>query len=372
MAESAMDDARAMECERQCEEAAFLATECDEACAGESAPGGGGGAAASSSSSSSPGRTANATVKYWQPDTPYLKAIQLGKTTAEQYAMYLQQRAEYVKTPAFYFDVGGFFMNPDKIDAERRMLGIRVLSNIAELGLDNSRILRVLGYKLHEATEYELASEIFCRVAQWRPQEAQSFRDLALTMIERGWYQPAIELLWRTITMDVNPDFAEIEVEAIWECRDCLARANRAGVPVELPALLKANEETFLAGDMPLDVRITLGWDSDNVDIDLHVIEPTSEEAYYGHKLTEMGGLMSRDFRRGYGPESYVLKRALPGKYRIKTNYFSSSAPTLTGPCVAIVTIYTNFCRPNQTMVNTLIRLNEAKDNGEIASVTIS
>ncbi len=41
------------------------------------------------------------------------------------------------------------------------------------LGLDNSRVLRVLGYKLHEAKEYELASETFCRVALWRPTEPQ-------------------------------------------------------------------------------------------------------------------------------------------------------------------------------------------------------
>ena len=110
--------------------------------------------------------------------------------------------------------------------------------------------------------------------------------------------------------------------------------------------MLKSHENDFLSGDMPLDLRVTMGWDQDSVDLDLHVIEPTGEEAFYGHKETEIGGLMSRDFTQGYGPESYVLKKGWKGLYRFKTNYFASHQPQLTGPTVAILTITTNFCRP--------------------------
>eukprot|EP00906_Rhabdomonas_costata_P017817 RCo025893 len=178
--------------------------------------------------STPPPCAANATVKYWSPDTPYLRAIAAAASPAEQYATYLKLRPEYAKTPAYYFDVGGHFLNPGRMTAESRELGLRILSNIAELGLDNSRILRVLGYKLYEAKEYALASEVFCRVALWRPTEPQSYRDLGLTLLERGWYQQALDLLWQTVTMEVPASFSEIEVEALWEIRDCLCRARRA------------------------------------------------------------------------------------------------------------------------------------------------
>lgn len=340
--------------------------DCDEeiCCAVASGEGGG---------SQPPPRScaATATVKYWSPDTPYLKAIAAAPSVAEQYSTYLSLRSEYAKTPAFYFDVGGFFLNPQYLTEERRVIGLRILSNIAELALDNSRVLRVLGYKLFEAKEWALASEIFCRVALWRPTEPQSYRDLGLTLLERGWYQQALELLWRTITMEVPSAFAEIEVEALWEIRDCLTRATRHGFVPSLPAELQARKSAFLDGDMSLDLRVTMGWDQDNVDLDLHVIEPTGEEAYYGHKETEIGGLMSRDFRQGYGPESYVIKKAYKGTYRFKTNYFASHMPSLTGPTVAILSFTTNFLRPQQHTVYTLIRLNEAKDNGEIGSVAV-
>jgi hypothetical protein len=324
-----------------------------------------------SSGGSSPSCNANATVKYWCPDTPYLKQIRCGASDMEQYRIYLSVRPEYVSTPAFYFDVAAFFLNPAALNPLRHMLGTRILSTIAELALNNSRILRVLGYKLFEAKAYTFASEVFCQVAVMRPTEPQSYRDLALTLLECRAYQAALDLLWRTVTMDVPAAFAEIEVEALWEVRDCLKRAARAGVAVALPATLEARRDVFLAGDMPLDLRVTMMWDQDNVDLDLHVIEPSGEEAYFGHKETRAGGLMSRDFRQGYGPESYVIKRAAKGLYRFKTNYFASHMPQLTGPTVAILTLTTNFLRDDQTSVTTLIRLNESKDNGEIGSISI-
>jgi Ca-activated chloride channel family protein len=344
------------------------------ACAPPGAPSSSSSSAAGAAASGGGARTTGASVKYWTPDTPYLRVIKEGNNTSEQYARYIAQRAEgYAKTPAFYFDCASFFLNPAQLDATRRDIGIRILSNISELSLDNSRILRVLGYKLFEAREYSLATEVFCQVARWRPHEAQSYRDLGLTMLERGggWYQTAVELLWRTCTMVVPDDFSEIEIEAIWELRDCLARAGREGVKVVLPGTLRDVAKEFLEPDMPLDLRVTMAWDTDNVDIDLHVVEPTGEEAYYGHKETRIGGLNSRDFRRGYGPEGYVLKRAYPGTYKIKTNYFSSHQASLTGPTTVILSITTNFGRENQKTATTLVRLNESKDNGEIGSVTI-
>ena len=68
--------------------------------------------------------------------------------------------------------------------------------------------------------------------------------------------------------------------------------------------------------NLPLDLRVSLAWDTDMTDIDLHVIEPTGEKAYYAHNRTKIGGCVSRDFTRGYGPEEYMLKGAFPGAYR--------------------------------------------------------
>ncbi|MCK5666985.1 MAG: hypothetical protein KAI17_26040, partial [Thiotrichaceae bacterium] len=79
-----------------------------------------------------------------------------------------------------------------------------------------------------------------------------------------------------------------------------------------------------LIKNLDLDVRISMSWDTDLTDVDLHVFEPTDEHAYYAHNRTEIGGLVSRDFTQGYGPEEYVLKKALAGIYNIKAHYYGS------------------------------------------------
>ena len=51
---------------------------------------------------------------------------------------------------------------------------------------------------------------------------------------------------------------------------------------------------------MPCDLRISMSWDTNDTDIDLHVFEPGGEKCYYGNRNTKSGGTLSRDFREGY------------------------------------------------------------------------
>lgn len=45
-----------------------------------------------------------------------------------------------------------------------------------------------------------------------------------------------------------------------------------------------------------------MNWNQMGVDMDLHVVDPSGEECYYGHKTTAIGGKYFKDFTRGYGP----------------------------------------------------------------------
>lgn len=40
-------------------------------------------------------------------------------------------------------------------------------------------------------------------------------------------------------------------------------------------------------------------------------------KAFYKHPLTAAGGHVSSDFTEGYGPEKYIIHKAIPGKYLI-------------------------------------------------------
>jgi len=258
------------------------------------------------------------------------------------------------------------------------------LSNILELKLDSAVLLRMVGYKLDEQGEYDLSSEIFDKVLSLRNDEPQSFRDLALVLEKKGEYQRAVELLWKVICgPDWSSSFDEIEVTALFELNNIIEKAQgyqnyfkRIGVPakdlplsrIELPYNL---DPAIWIHNIDVDLRISMAWDTDNTDMDLHVVEPTGEECYFGHKTTKIGGLCSRDFTRGYGPEEYMVRNAYPGTYVVKTNYFSSSQASLTGPTTLLLGLFTNYGRPNQEVQMTTIRLQEAKDNNEIGRITV-
>jgi hypothetical protein len=108
----------------------------------------------------------------------------------------------------------------------------------------------------------------------------------------------------------------------------------------EYPALNTSKLDKKYLTKMPVDLRVILNWNLINTDIDLHVIEPSGEKCYYSNKSTRAGGRFSKDFTTGYGPEQYLLKNKLKGKYVIKSNFFGKRTFTETGPASVFVEIY--------------------------------
>jgi len=359
MRQSSLSNSADMECEDAAEGCMMLDSDC-------------------SSPAPSDAVGAKVTVKYWDPQTPYMASIKQAKKQ-DQYSVYLKERKSFKDTPAFYMDCAHHFFHH-----HGKALGVRILSNILELKLDSSILLRMVAYKLDEQGEYDLSAEIFERVLSLRPDEPQSHRDLALVLEKKGEYQRAVDLLWKVISgPHWDSSFQEIEVTALYELNSLIEKAQGyvnyykrlGGKPqkkprtrIELPYNL---DPDIWIHNIDVDLRISMAWDTDNTDMDLHVIEPTKEECYFGHKRTKIGGLCSRDFTRGYGPEEYMVRNAYPGTYVITTNYFSSSQASLTGPTTLLLGLFTNYGRPDQEVQMTTIRLSEAKDNNEIGRIDV-
>jgi Ca-activated chloride channel homolog len=310
---------------------------------------------------------AGITIKAWSPDTPYLKAIK-AVPAAQAYAAYLRERASYAASPSFYLDCAGAILPVDKA------LGLRVLSNLAELKIDDAALLRVFAWRLGEAGELDRAVETLERVRALRPEDPQSHRDLALVLADRmdRDRRPADGLRAARLLYDVVVGewqrFEEVEVVALMELNRLVARLERLD-PAAAARVTYVDERVRRLLDV--DVRIVMSWDADNTDIDLHVIEPSGEEAFYGHNTTTIGGHVSRDFTQGYGPEEYVLRRAMGGVYAIKCKYYGSRQQTLVGPATVTATVITNFGRPDERRQVLTLRLESVKDMVEIGKVTI-
>ncbi|MHC4983255.1 MAG: VIT domain-containing protein, partial [Planctomycetota bacterium] len=253
-------------------------------------------------------------MKPWDPDTPYLEELKAPKPEA-RFDVYMKQREKYGNSPSFFLDCADFFY-----ESKQPALGLQVLSNIAEMELENPQLLRVLGHRLAQLGELDLAIQVFEEVLELRPEEPQSCRDLALVLAGRAvkgaprrkpdivtgdnsnncygvlglwaWadsakrnYTRSLKLL-NDVVMRKWDRFDEIELVALMEANAILPLAKAAGLADNDIPLDKR-----LIKLLACDVRIVLTWDADATDMDLHVIEPSGERVMYNHNRSTIGGL---------------------------------------------------------------------------------
>jgi len=75
------------------------------------------------------------------------------------------------------------------------------------------------------------------------------------------------------------------------------------------------------AGQPVPRLRILLAWDTDGTDLDLHVITPSGQHAWYGQQAITSGSL-DVDVTTGYGPEIFSSPAPERGLYQIYINYY--------------------------------------------------
>jgi Ca-activated chloride channel family protein len=121
-----------------------------------------------------------------------------------------------------------------------------------------------------------------------------------------------------------------------------------------------------LLRNLPLELRAVLSWDADNTDIDLHVVDPNGDEAYYGRQLTYQGGRMSNDFTGGYGPEEFSLRHAKPGTYTVRAKFYGHRQQIVAPSTTLMLRLTTGFGTPQQKEHDVVLRL-----SGEGQTVTV-
>ena len=287
----------------------------------------------------------NATIqlKKWEPDAPY--ATRMRNAAGDNvYRVYLDERPGYLNSTAFFLDAADILF-----DKKQPALAVRVLTNLAEMDLENRHILRILGYRLLQANRPALAIPVFRKVLELSPEEPQSYRDLGLALGANRQYQQAIDTLYEVVVKPWHGRFPDVEIITLAELNAIIAtNGDKLDLSRIDPRLIK---------NLPLDLRVVMTWDADNTDIDLWVTDPNGEKAFYGHQLTYQGGRMSLDFTGGYGPEEFSLKRAKPGKYKVEAQYFGDRRQAVTGPTTLQVKLATRFGTAEQKEQSITLRL---------------
>lgn len=314
---------------------------------------------------------ARLSIKAWMPDTPYLsdldEAFEAGGLS-QAHDTYFALRPDYVASPSFFLDCSGWFISHDD-----EGFGLSVLSNLAEMDIDNPAFLRVMGWRLREAGRLADACVALRKVLALRGEDSQSHRDLALVLSEMareayadGRQDDAREFLAEACehyTVIATTPWARravaVSLFAVEEMNVLRAWASAQEWEGDAPDIAPITET--LDGVLDCDLRITMAWDADDTDIDIHVTEPSGEEAYYGHRRTAAGGRVSEDITDGFGPELYEIHKARKGTYVIRAHYYASHQQTVFGPATCTLTVYTDWGRENQSQTVTTTRLDKER-----------
>ena len=81
-------------------------------------------------------------------------------------------------------------------------------------------------------------------------------------------------------------------------------------------------------GTIRARLRLVLSWDTDNTDLDLHVVTPDGEHAWYGNTVLKNSGALDMDVTTGYGPEIFAMPAPVHGRYQVYINYYGGRSET--------------------------------------------
>ena len=310
-------------------------------------------------------------IAAWSPERPYLDKAD-GLCGDDLQGVYLGERKEYGSVPSFYLEMA------DVMEACGDLKGaIRTALTALELPTSNDDTLTAISKRLIRYGAIDEAIPLLRRVIRNDPARPQPWRDLALaldrsadtpkisTTVKRVRLTEALELFNHVLSNPWDGRYDGIEVISLMEANRVLDRLEKAGGKGTLAG------ETFRR-DMPVDLRIVVSWNVDATDMDLWVDEPGGERAMYSHPRTALGGRLSNDMTQGYGPEEYLLKKAAPGTYEIRMDYYGSDIVNPNGAVAIQAEIWRNWGSKTETLrVVDLEFTDDDQDEYLVATVVI-
>jgi tetratricopeptide (TPR) repeat protein len=262
-------------------------------------------------------------------------------------------------------------------EAKRRLKAdaggaVRALSCIVELHPNNPQALRLVGYYLMSWQRPAEAARVFLRVLENRPFEPHSYRDLARALLKLRRYALAASLYEIVLAGQWHERFGRIHQIASEEYALFVQAALRSrAMPRNVAQTLRQRSATLGLRVKPSQLRVTVTWNTDNTDIDLWVIEPTSEKCYYSNKKTKNGGTLLEDITRGYGPERYQNIGGTSGQYKIQLHFYGHSSNVLGNETHASTIIVIHAGTPKQRIIEKNFVLKKREQIVNVAKITL-
>jgi len=262
-------------------------------------------------------------------------------------------------------------------EAERRFTeyggpdALKALSSLIESNPGDMVLARDVAFSAIQWGLGGQAYPLLRRVARARPYQPQTYQAIGRCLAELGhadlaivYYEIAFSGHWDRRFRDFNQIVA---VEYLHLLQRICAGELESHAADYAKARCEALSNEFDMADA--DLVITMMWNTDRTDVDLHVVEPSGEQCNYQHRKTKSGGQLTEDVTEGFGPEMYVLRKAPHGKYAAKVHYFGSDSNRTSTRTKVYLTIYEDFSTDLERVTHHVVTLGDRDETRQVAVI---
>ena len=261
----------------------------------------------------------------------------------------------------------------DKLDAdlmgaemERRRksspdAALRAYSNLIESNPGDWVLARDVAFTAMDLERPASAYHLLRKVIQSRPYEGTTYAALGRCLDQMNRADMAIifyELALGANFQNQGPDFNKIVATQYRSLLNRIVRGELESGAHEY-AVARVDSLSKMSPLEKSDLVVMMMWNTDQTDVDLHVVEPTGEECSYQNRTTKSGGSITADDRDGFGPEMYNISVAKNGKFDIKIKFYSSNQNRTQVGNKAYLTVYENFGDKNERRSQEVIRVDK-------------
>ncbi|MCU1231104.1 MAG: hypothetical protein JWO97_3988, partial [Acidobacteria bacterium] len=212
----------------------------------------------------------------------------------------------------------------------------RAIASLIEVAAAKPELLQRAGVLLLRLNQARIAETPLRRALELRPDRVNSYRHLALMLWQQGRYEEAARILEQA-TKQTFPnwygDAQRVVREELgyiyrgWMIRDSSRRNEIAERARDHNVSLERRDA----------LRVSIAWETDANDVDLHVVDPKGEECFYSHNKTATGLELYQDITQGLGPEVVRTGSVVAGTYHVGVNYFAAGPMGVSRGVVVIV-----------------------------------
>ncbi len=200
---------------------------------------------------------------------------------------------------------------------------LRAISSIAEVAPNDSGLLNRAGYLAIREGLPVMAETLFRAALVRRPDHHNNHRGLALALWFQDRHADALEVLLGALGTEFHSRYGNLK-RVLREEAQTILHAWAQARPDDTARIKLWSGKLGVEPAAPPPLRFTLAWETDANDVDLHVVDPSGEECFYGHKSNRSGLNLYEDLTQGLGPEVAVVpeKHLQAGTYHVGVKYF--------------------------------------------------